>query len=191
MRKSFAAAALVLLSCSASFADIARPDGTRGRPVPKPKPSAQPTADAPADASSMEMQIRIDDGVAEPTLVISRAALDRLASAAAGKGSVSSTVPFGTVGGGILLSLAIVSGGMFAARSKTRASRVLGLLMVIAAAGGATAVFADLAPPRSLPISEQLFAPDLGGYAHAKGRVKIVIVETGQDLNLLVPRKKD
>lgn len=191
MKKLFAAVAILFIFSTFVMADIADPIRKDRKPVRRPTP--EPTATPAKDPSSMGLEVRIDDGVAEPTLVISKSALARINPAGGETKTAGLTgVPFGTVAGGAFLSLAIVFGGVWAARSKTRFGKTAAILLVVASVGGATAIFADLAPPRSIPIDQDLFVPQLAGYASAKGRVKVVVDETdrGSDFYLLIPRKK-
>lgn len=185
------AVVLLLLSVSA-WANIARP-GDKGLSVPKPSPG-KPKAPTETEGPMMDLQIQIDDRVSEPTLVVKRAALARLNSP---QGESASTggqgIDSGTVIGGAFLSLALVFGGVWAVRSNSRTGKIAGLVLVMAAVGGVTAVFADLAPPTPMPITQELFSPQLNGWAVAKGGVKVVVRddERGPDFRLVVPRSKN
>lgn len=191
MKKFFAVMALLLISSTFVFADIADPIRKDRKPVRKPTP--EPTTAPAKDPSSMDLEIRIDGGIEEPTLVISKSALARITPAGGETRSAAvSGVPFGTVAGGVLLSLAIVFGGVWAARSRSRFGKTAAILVVVASIGAATAIFADLAPPTTMPITQDLFSRELSGYAFAKGRVKVIVTENDRtDFHLLIPRKKD
>ena len=176
-------------TAAAIYADIAKPTAT-----PKKKGSIDTF-----------MTIRLKEDVKDARLIIPksqllelRAQLDQLGNddtaAAITATGVGSRLP--TIVGGLFLTLAIVSGGIWFARSgklSTRTSSALVLLTVIAAAGStATLVYGNAGPPpEARSITGRMFTPAVHMYGFGSGQIKL---ETSDDpnqrLELIVPDPK-
>lgn len=179
MKKIIGLMILTALFSIAAFADIRIPD----RPQQTPTPAATPET-AGKDA---EMIIQLSNNVSEPTLIISRKLVGQAASTAE-KAGIGSTQ---TIVGGLFLSLAFVFGGVLLARGKEKMPKAAIGAVVLAATGlAATITYANVAPPRSMPLNKNLFTKELQGYAMARGNVKVEISDEEYEdgVRLLIPK---
>lgn len=179
MKKIIGLMILTALFSIAAFADIRIPD----RPKQTPTPAATPES-AVKDA---EMIIQLSNAVSEPTLIISR----KLVGQYVGETEKAGIGATQTIVGGLFLSLAFVFGGVLLARGKEQMPKAAIGAVVLAVLGLATAVtYANVAPPRSVPLNKNLFAKELQGYALARGTVKVEISdeEYVDGVRLLIPK---
>jgi len=183
----------MLLFCSvAVFPDIAPVKTPKPTPAPKSKPV------------SMLMSIKMDPETKVATLSIPRAQLKELRAqidqlegetddTAATGGSYSGTQ---TVVSGAFLSLALVFGGLWFARSGKVASKPAKSLLILAMIGvigsAATYVYANVGPPMELrSFTSKLFDKKAFGYwSSASGKVDVVVSDK-QAIELSVPAPKN
>ncbi len=187
MKRTLYLSLLLCLLSLAAFADVPRP----ATPTPKPKKSI--------DGS---LTIRLDKNAKEARLVIPRAQLaqlraelDALDEDAGERQAFLSLSRTQTIAGGLFLSLAFITGGVWFARAKQDAKAVSGktlaagaVLLLVGAA--ATFTFANVGPPPELrSISSKLFDKKVFGYWRgASGRIKIEVTdETASTVQLIVP----
>lgn len=181
---------LSLLMCAlslAAFADIPRPTP----PAPTPKKSI--------DGS---LVIRLDKQAKEARLVIPksqlaqlRAELENLDGAAGDRQAFLSFSRTQTIVGGLFLSLAFITGGVWFARAKPGAKAVNGKTLaagaVIFLIGAATTLtLANAGPPPVLrSISGKLFDKKAFEYWRtASGRIKIEVADDdSRSIELIVP----
>lgn len=192
MKKIFCLFLLTFAFANAAFADEAPPP-----PTPKKQTKKK--------AVDSYLQIRLDPNAEEPVLKISknqlkdlRAQLEEIdgdsANYAAAGEEISRTQ---TIVGGMFLSLAFVFGGVLFARSKNadaQKGKVIAIGAVLFLCGtAATFVFANAGPPAQLrSISGKLFDKKVFGYwKRAGGAIKIEVVETGSNVELIVPDKEE
>ncbi len=181
MKKLFCLCLLLSIFSIAAFADIARPKELRPTPTPTPK------------AIDSEMFITLSDEVTEPTLHIKKSALTKFT---ADFGGVEITPSAGisatqNIVGGVFLSLAMVFGGVWFVRGKKTLSKPIVAAIVIFTFGFAgTMIYANIAPPKTIPISRSIFSNGLQGYVSASGKIKVKIVdnESGEDFMFFVPK---
>lgn len=181
MKKLFCLCLLLSIFSIAAFADIAPPI--------KPRPTATPTP----EATDAEMFITLSNEVTEPTLHIKKSALIKFA-AEFGGAEVTPSAGIGAtqnIVGGAFLSLAMVFGGIWFVRGKKSSSKPIAAAMIIFTFGFAgTIIYANIAPPRTMPINRNIFSNSLQGYASASGKIKVKIIdnESGEDFMLFVPK---
>jgi hypothetical protein len=190
MRKLLFVFALMAATSAVAFADIAKPTAT-----PKKKGSIDTL-----------MTIRLKEDAKEARLIIPksqlaelRAQLDQIGDAndtTAAFTTTGSGSRLPTIAGGLFLTLAIVSGGIWFARSgklSPRTSSAMVLLAIITAAGSAASIVYGNAgpPPEARSITGRMFTPAVHMYGFGSGRLKL---ETSDDpdqpLELIVPDPK-
>lgn len=179
MKKILILTALTALFATVALADIRIPD----RPQQTPTPAAPPQ---PTEKDA-EMIIQISNDVTEPTLIIS----SKLVGQYVGKTERAGIGSTQTIVGGLFLSLAVVFGGVLLARGKDRMPKAAIGAVVLAVLGLAAAVtYANVAPPRNVPLNKNLFAKELQGYAMSRGNVKVRISDEDYDegVRLLIPK---
>ncbi len=192
MRRIFCLIALLTLASVAVFADIARPDSTPKR-TPKPK------------APNANMTIKMDSDIDVATLRIPKSQLKQLkaaledlddqtgsddtAAVTAGPSRIS------LIASGVFLSLALVFGGMWFARSGRSIGRAGKAAIVVAAVAGigaaATIVYANVGPPlEARSITSKIFNKDVfSPYRFASGKLRLETSE-GSSVELIVPDPK-
>ncbi|MCD9185548.1 MAG: hypothetical protein LUM44_03890 [Pyrinomonadaceae bacterium] len=179
MKKILMLTVLTALFATAALADIRIPD----RPKQTPTPAATPeTAEKNA-----EMIIQLSNNVSEPTLIISRKLVGQSVSTTE-KAGIGSTQ---TIVGGLFLSLAFVFGGVLLARGKDKMPKAaIGAVIVAVLGLAATITYANVAPPRQMPINKNMFVKELQGYAMARGTVKVQISDEDYEdgVRLLIPK---
>lgn len=205
MKKIF----LILLCMAAfaisGFADIPGPN-KRPRPTPPsvvvntktPDPTPAP-GPKPEVVREAQMTISLSSWSEQPTLVITKAMVDKINAAARDKGietagTVSSggTLPTQTIVGGFLLSLAFVFGGVWLVRSKGQVSKpALGVMLLAILGATATLVIGNVPPPKRVALSSNIINSEVLKNYIAAGKVKIMIVdyETKDDISLVIPRQ--
>ncbi|MEQ1605914.1 MAG: hypothetical protein ABL999_13705 [Pyrinomonadaceae bacterium] len=184
MKKIMFFAAIALLTTSAVFADIARPDKT-----PQPKPGVSTTIEIKMDKSAKEAKLLIPKSQIKQL----RAELDALdddnGNTAAATGGFTRLQ---TIVSGAFLSLAFVFGGMWfvrSGRSSTKGGKALAIAAILGGVGAATTVvFANAGPPpaarniTSKLFDQKVFFP----YGFAYGKIKIETTD-GTQVKLIVP----
>lgn len=177
MKKILSLAVLTALFATAAFADIRIPDRPKQTPTPTPQTMEK----------EAEMIIQISNDVAEPTLIISKKLIGQYTGETE-KAGIGSTQ---TIVGGLFLSLAFVFGGVLLARGKDKMPKAAFGAIALAIFGAAgTIVYANVAPPRNVPLNKNLFAKELQGYAMSRGNVKVRISDNDYDdgIRLLIPK---
>lgn len=187
---------LFSLFVSVAVADIARPDGSKGRRTPKPPPSGELTP----------FKIIADEKLHTPELRVPRALAGSFPGAGvpATAGTISTgsgPSPIQLMVGGVLLSCAMVAGGLWLARNRgmlPAKAAPLALAVVLVGVAGSVA-WANLAPyplyfnAGTLPYAVRYTRTNSLGekiaYSELSGKVKIVIVDEGTDIVLAVPTK--
>jgi len=197
MKKSWfpRAATLALLFVVATplaFADIPNPDKlNRNRPSKA--------------EFKVEMQIDTDEKAKEARLLIPRSVFQQLRAQADGAdsqatGSTAAARFFNMTGAqtvisGLFLSLAFAFGGVWLVRSRKgaeRTARVAVLSLALLVAGGVTAsvAYANAGPPPvARSLTSKILIPELQWWG-AYGEVKVEIVDEGDDIKLVLPRRK-
>ncbi|HEV7843369.1 MAG TPA: hypothetical protein VGO69_06710 [Pyrinomonadaceae bacterium] len=194
MKKSWipraALAGLVLLATTTlAFADIANPDN-RNR--------------SSNSDLKIQMQIATDDKAKEAKLVIPRAIWQQMRAQLDGNNSPSAATSAArffnmtgaqTVMSGIFLSLAFAFGGVWLVRSRKgaeRTARAVALCVALLLVGGVTAgvAYANAGPPPvARSLTSKILIPELQWWG-AYGEVKIEIVEEGNEIKLILPRRE-
>ena len=183
---------LILVAAAVSFADIPRPEKS-------PKNGNKKSIDT-------NMSIRLDSNATEARLLIPKSEIKQLRAqldamdddsdnTAAITNSFSRTQ---TIVSGIFLSLALVFGGIWFARSgkvSTRTAKALMIGALLACLGSAaTFVYANAGPPaEARSITSKMFSQSVHIYKFGYGRVKLEAkAESGGDrIELIVPDPKD
>ncbi|MEP6900423.1 MAG: hypothetical protein ABJA66_01660 [Actinomycetota bacterium] len=192
MKRIFSLFALVTLFSIAAFADIRLPDTPKPTPSPKQKKSVE-----------SNLMIRLDKNVNEAKLIIPKSELKQLRAALEDlDGDTGNTAmnitKTQTIVSGLFLSLAMVFGGVWFARSRrtggkmNKTAAVGAVLFLIGSA--ATIAFANMGPPPELrSISSKLFNKQtFSGWNSASGKVKIEVSENDASMiELVVPDKAE
>lgn len=186
MKKIFALTALVFLFSVTAFADIS---------VTTPTPTK-----TPKQVKSIEtnFSISLRKDATEARLLIPksqikqlRAELEQLDDETDASASVNFT-KIQTVASGLFLSLALVFGGVWFARSrkvatKTGKTLVVGALLFSVGAF-ATIAFANIGPPlEARSITGKIFTPAVHQYKQASGRIKVETTDETDRIQLIVP----
>lgn len=189
MKKFFVLFALFALLAINAFADIRLPDA----------PKKSKTVDS-------QMTIKMSPNDKEARLIISknqlkelRAQLDAIDNENPTAATFSSMnfTRMQTIVSGLFLSLALVFGGVWIARSKkfgAKTGKVIAASAILFLASAfAAAVFANVGPPpeaRSITsklFNQQLFTP----YRFAGGKIKLEITNEDRPIELIVPLVPD
>ena len=183
---------LIFVAAAASFADIPRPEKS-------PKNGNKKSIDT-------NMSIRLDSNATKARLLIPKSEIKQLRAqldamdddsdnTAAVTNSFSRTP---TIVSGMFLSLALVFGGIWFARSGKVSIRTAKTLMIGALLAGlgsaATFVYANAGPPaEARSITSKMFSQSVHIYKFGYGRVKLEAKpESGGDrIELIVPDPKD
>jgi hypothetical protein len=167
------------------------------------KPAKTPKQKAAIDAI---LRINLKDDAKEARLIIPkstllqlRAQLDQLGdgndtTAAVTAGGNGARIP--TIVGGLFLSLAIVFGGIWFARSgkiSPKASQALVLFTILTAVGSAaTFVYGNAGPPpEARSITGKMFTPAVHMYGFGSGAIKLETTNEEDNIVLIVPNPKD
>lgn len=187
---------LTLFSLSA-FADVRLPDNL------KPSPTATPKSNK--KDKKMQMSIRVNPNVSEPTLRIPRSAVKDLRaqldetggenSNAAGVQSVSGTQ---TLVSGLFFAAALTFGGvwMFRGKSLGKTQKIVSGLLIFGLLGASVyTVFANVAPPAYAGLKADMFSDKMKNHWRgASGTVKIEIADydyQGAPIELIIPRNNE
>jgi|GEM_PF-757785 len=208
MKRFFFAAICLTAFAAVGFADVPGP-GKKPRPTPQstvsitntpqPAPSIGPS---PERVHEAQMAVSLSNWSDEPTLVLTKAMIDKINAAARDKGietagTTAGASPFAstqTVAGGIFLSLAFVFGGVWLARSKGNVPKpALGILLLAVVGMGTTLVIGNVPPPKRIALSSAIINEGVMRNYVAAGKVKIMIVdyENKDDVTLVIPRKAE
>lgn len=193
MKKSWipraALAALMLLAMTTlALADIANPDN-RNR--------------SSKSDLKIQMQIDTDEKAKEAKLVIPRAVFQQMTAQLDGNDSSSAatTTRFfnmtnaQTVMSGIFLSMAFAFGGVWLVRSRKGAERTaravaLGVALLLVVGVTASVAYANAGPPPvARSLTSKILIPELQWWG-AYGEVKIEIVEEGNYIKLVLPKRE-
>jgi len=189
MKRILCLLAVTVLCAAAAFADIARPEPTK-----KVKP---------ARSISTTMTILLKSDATEAKLIIPksqikqlRAELDQMDddadNTAAVTGDVSRTQ---TIVSGMFLSLALVFGGVWFARSGKAATKtgktLIALAVVALAASAGTYIYANAGPPQEArSITSKMFSQAVHMYKFGSGAIKIETTNDTNGVTLIVPDPK-
>ena len=196
MKKSLipraASAALLLLATTAlAFADIPNPD------------TVKKNNQAAALKPKFSMRIATDEKAKEAKLIIPRAVFQQMSAQLDGKDAPAATVSARffnmtgaqTIMSGIFLSLAFAFGGVWLVRSRKgaeRTARAVALGLSLLLVGGITAgvAYANAGPPpEGRSMTSNILTRELQWWG-AYGEVKVEIVAEGEDITLVLPRRK-
>lgn len=173
MKKILCLSLVILIGAVVGFADIARPP----EPAKTPKPKG-------LDAT---LQISMRSNVSVATLRVPksqlkslRAQLEELDDENEATASASTFSRTQTIVSGSLLSLALLFGGVWFARSGRSATKggkaTVALIVTVGIAAATTLVYANVAPPRASQINGKLFDKKMfEPYGFASGKIKVVV----------------
>jgi len=190
MKRIICILTLILVAAAAVFADIPRPDKS-------PKNGNKKSIET-------NMIIRLDSNATEARLLIPkselkqlRAQLDEMDDDSDNTAAVTSFGRTQTIVSGMFLSLAIVFGGIWFARSgkaSTRTGKALVIGALVAGIGSAaTFVYANAGPPpEARSITGKMFSQAVHIYNFGSGRVKLEAkAEDRGGIEFIVPNPKD
>ncbi|HEY2848059.1 MAG TPA: hypothetical protein VGI80_09595 [Pyrinomonadaceae bacterium] len=192
MKRSIFAVLTMLVFALVSYGDVRLPD-----PKPTPKPKPEKLVDA-------EMDIKLDRDAKEAKLLIPRseiknlrAALEELDNGGDNTAAVTQTgfSRTQTIMTGLFMSLAIVFGGIWFARSGKLASKsVKAAVLTLGIGAIATAaifVYANAGPPsEARSITGKMFSQAVHIYGFGWGHVKVGVSDSDR-IQLIVPDPKD
>ena len=188
MKQLLCLTTMVLLTCVATVADIARPEPTK---APKPAKGVNTT-----------MMIRLKSDATEAKLVIPksqikqlRAELEQMDDDSDNTANVTTPSNFSrtqTIVSGMFLSLALVFGGMWFVRSDkttTKTGKTFVILAVLAGIGSAaTFVYANAGPPpEARSITGKMFSQAVHYYKFGSGKIRVETKADGDSIELIVP----
>lgn len=189
MKKLFSSAAIIVLFSVAALADIR---------LETPTPKAEKT---PKQAKSIEttLSVSLRRDAKEARLIIPksqikqlRAELEQLDDDAANTSASLNFTKTQTVVSGLFLSLALVFGGVWLARSGKNASKT-GKVLVIGAILFSTGAFAAVAfgnigpPIEARSITGKIFSDAVHQYKQASGAITVETSDTADHIQLIVP----
>jgi len=186
MKKIFWMVAVTLFLSTGVFADIAKPQTTKGKA-----------------AIETTLDIRLDANAKEARLIIPRSQIKQLRAEleSLDDGSDNTAALVGgsgisrmqTIMSGLFLSLAFVIGGVWFVRSgraSTKAAKggVAGIVILFVATA-ATFVFANAGPPaEARNITGKMFTPAVHMYGFGWGKIKLEVSDDDKDrVRLIVP----
>jgi hypothetical protein len=184
MKRTILLAAVIAIASTAALANIANPD------LPNSKKSIDTT-----------LHIQLDRDAKEARLIIPRrqvkqlrAELESLDSVDDNNAAAISTEsgPSGTqtLMSGLFISLGLVIGGLWFARTKhSSASRVAAGIAATCAIGGfAAMVYGNAGPPsEARSITGKMFSPAVHSYGFGSGKIKLEVSDTERAPLLVVP----
>lgn len=191
MKRILFAIILSALAATAALADIAKPQ----KPT-KPKASIDTLLHIQLKSDAKEARLIIP----KSQLLELRAQLDQMGGAddtAAAMSVTGTNAKIPTIVGGLFLSLAIVFGGIWFARSgklSPRTSSAIVLLVIFTAIGSAaTFVYGNAGPPpEARSITGKMFTQAVHIYGFGSGQIKLESSDDpNQPLELIVPDPKD
>lgn len=183
MKKILSLAIVLMLFSIAAFADIRLPE------TPKP-----------ANNKSIEttLSVRIDRNAKEAKLIIPKNQLKQLRAELESlddESGTSASFSFSktqTIISGMFMSLALVFGGVWLARSRkidTKANKILviGSALFLSSAV-ATIVYANAGPPaEARKLTNKFFSPAVNSYKFGSGKIKLEVSDKAQNPELIVP----
>jgi hypothetical protein len=200
-----------VLLCMAAFAGSTLADVPSPNKKPKPTPQSTVTntktpdptpapGPKPEKVHEAQMTVSLSNWSDGPTLVITKAMVEKINAAARDKGmetaattgGISSFASTQTIAGGILLSLAFVFGGVWLARSRGNVSKpAMGVLLMAVVGMGTMLVTGNVPPPKRITLSSNIFNEQTLKNFVAAGKVKIMIVDydTKDEISLIIPRQ--
>ena len=188
--------AFLLATVASAAADLPAPKSNNRKTPPNPTVRTDPAAKIPRTLMSIEP----NGAATEARLVIPRSILTQLTAELDGDDSqtvaatnaVTTLSNTQTIMAGLFLSLAFGFGGIWFVHSRKRADKPTraALGMAILALCGATAsiAYGNAGPP---PVARSLTSKILVSAAQsygAHGQVKVVIVEEGNQIKLVLPK---
>lgn len=190
MKKIMMTAVLGLFAAAAAFADIPRPDRSKNGS----KVSFETTLDIRLRADEKEAKLIIP----KSQIAQLRAQLESLdngsenSSAAVSSSGFSSTQ---TVMSGLFLSLAIIVGGIWFARSgkaTTATNKGVVAVVLLSCIASASFVFANAGPPaEARSITGKMFSQAMHIYGFGWGKIKVETTdEDANRITLIVPNPK-
>jgi hypothetical protein len=189
MKKILSLTALIILFTSAALADIRLE-------TPTPKAAKTPKK---AKSIDSDLRIRISSDEKEARLIIPksqlkqlRAELENLDEEESGSTAALNFSKTKTIASGLFLSLALVFGGVWLARTRKldlKANKTLvvgaGLFFIGALA---TVTFANIGPPfEARSITGKIFSPAVHQYKQAWGTIKVETSDSSDGIELIVP----
>lgn len=185
----------VIFSLNA-FADVRLPDNLKPSPTATPKSKQK--------SQKMQMSIRVNPNVDEPTLVIPRSALKELRAQLDELDGVNSNVAGGSISktqtlmSGIFFSAALIFGGvwMFRGKSLGKTQKIIAGCLIAAFLGASVVtVFANVAPPPFQGLKADLFSDKMqNSWRGAIGTVRVEIDNDGYQgapIQLTIPRRDE
>ena len=184
--------AILVVGSVAAYADIAPPKQEK---TPKPKPGVTTTMFIKLDRNATEAVLRIPKSQIKQL----RAELEQIDDAedntaaltAPAENSFSRTQ---TIVSGLFLSLAIVFGGMWFARSgKASPAKTKTLVALTVMTAAASFVYANIGPPpEARTINGQIFSQAVHMYKQASGKIKVETMTESRRavIELIVPDPK-
>jgi hypothetical protein len=191
MKKSIFALFLLVLFSIGAAADISRPKTPQPTATPKQKKSIDTTLSIVL-TKTKTAKLKIP----RSQIAQLRAQLDELDGGGNNTAAVSSSGGFTrlqTIVSGAFLSLALVFGGLWFARSKkidTKGARGLAIGAFLFLSGAvATVVMANAGPPdEARSITGKIFSEPVHSYKQASGEIKLMVSdEEGDRVVLVVP----
>lgn len=191
MRRIFSLLALAAIFSVAAFADVRLPD------TPKPTPAAKQNKTIDTD-----FRISIRKDAKEARLLIPKSQLKQLRAELEQLDEDSNNTAFlsfsrtQTIVSGLFLSLAMIFGGVWFARSrktdlKANKTLVIGASLFLCGAFAAVA-FANVGPPNEArSITGKIFTPAVHMYKQAWGKIKVETTDETDDIVLIVPDVPD
>lgn len=186
MKRILTIALIALTASLACLADIPRPERPSGR-VEKPKASVL-----------SQMTIKLDRNASEAKLIIPRSQLKELRAELE---SIDEPGGFAATGfqktqmiaGGSLISLAVIMGGLWFARTGRRPGRgsMTAVLALAALLGGAaTMIHANIGPPpEARTINGKMFSESVHRYKFGSGKVRLELSDANE-IVFIVPDQK-
>jgi hypothetical protein len=157
-----------------------------------------PPKTKPGKSIETLLRVDIERGAKEAKLIIPKAQLKQLRAELEGLDDGSETTAAlsftraQTVVSGMFLSLAVVFGGVWLARSRkfdTRAGKILVIGAVLFLSGTvATIVYANAGPPpEARVLTNKFFSPGVNIYKFGSGKIKLETSDTVDHPTLIVP----
>jgi hypothetical protein len=184
MKRAIAVLMILGIVSVSAFANIANPD--------RPKRSGK--------GIDTNLSIRLKRDATEARLIIPRSQLKQLraeleatdAGADLASSTTKSSLGIQTIAGGAFLSLGLVFGGLWFARSRRPGSEqgkiVVTLAIAMAFGSGAAMVWANAGPPpEARSITGKMFSQAVHIYGFGSGRIKLEVTDDGDRVELIVP----
>ncbi len=183
---------LILLLATAASADVPRPDPTK---TPKQVKGIDTTLTIRLDRTAKDAKLIIPKSQIKQL----RAELEQLDNDTDNTAAVTAPNSFSrtqTIVSGAFLSLALVFGGMWFARSgktMTKTSKTLVIFAVLAGIGSAaTFVYANAGPPpEARSITGKMFSQSIHYMNYGTGKIRIETKEDSNSVELIVPNPDD